>query len=412
MAVDDLSLPNTFIHRVLSERATRLLRRFSKEQLLELVRVWVNNANEAPPILSEEKEATIYGELNLDEDDDLSFEQILQSIKNRFLLDGEGVPASNHSKGNIIREITLDYWSKGFNLFQVAEIESKHILEFQNKHSWTYSTFYKQSGETFVPIIEPESFLRAFQTALYPMVLGHTYITRHSELSLTIVRLQIFNPKPRPSSPLVPLRALYLAFPASSPHLLHSSASGQDLSLKAVFHALKTVLSNPLSQVTLKKSSDIPSKNLKSFATLKGISRHAASLGAWAVYAADKTDNSILSLKPHPSHPRLSKEEADITTRRTQMANLRFFGETNNDKSKKLPVEIPAFEVKLKEIHEDGNFTPSLNIRLEGDSVFDGMYKLATDGIADPEAIPDWLTGEETTQAGVVQDNGQFTINT
>lgn len=226
MAIDDLSLPNTFIHKGLSDRAVRQLRKFSKPQLLELVKLWLANSRNAPPILSEEQSMAIDG-------DESFTEQRLNIVRNRF----ENADILNAPKSTILREITMEYWSKGLNLFQVAEVESKYILEFQNRHSWTHSTFLLGSGEEFIPSIEPESFLTAFQTALYPMILGHTYITRHTELSLTILRLQIFNPKPRPSSPLLPLRPIYLAFPTSSPHVLHSA--GEDLIMRGVFHAFK-----------------------------------------------------------------------------------------------------------------------------------------------------------------------------
>lgn len=391
MAVDDLSLPNTFIHKGLSDRAIRQLRKFSKSQLLELVKLWLNNAKNAPPILSEEQAMAI-------DDDESIAEQSLQIVQNRF----ERADILNAPKSTILREITLEFWSKGLNLFQVAEIESKYILEFQNRHSWTYSTFHLDSGEEHVPSIEPESFLTAFQTALYPMILGHTYITRHTGLSLTILRLQIFNPKPRPSSPLLPLRPIYLAFPTSSPHLLHSA--GEDFIMRAVFHALQTILSSPTSIVTLNQSQDIPSKSLQAFAALKGISRHAASLGAWAVYAADMVDSSVLSLENHPKQLAISGDE---TTKRVQLANLRFHGDTSKNENKRQPVQIQTFEVHMKEPHEDGNFTPSLMVRLEGDDVFHGMYKLVKDGIADAETLPDWLTGEELHQSGKVE-NGRF----
>lgn len=391
MAIDDLSLPNTFIHKGLSDRAVRQLRKFSKPQLLELVKLWLANSRNAPPILSEEQSMAIDG-------DESFTEQRLNIVRNRF----ENADILNAPKSTILREITMEYWSKGLNLFQVAEVESKYILEFQNRHSWTHSTFLLGSGEEFIPSIEPESFLTAFQTALYPMILGHTYITRHTELSLTILRLQIFNPKPRPSSPLLPLRPIYLAFPTSSPHVLHSA--GEDLIMRGVFHALQTILSYPTSIVTLKQSQDVPSKSLQAFATLKGISRHAASLGAWGVYAADMVDSSVLSLENHPNQSAISSDEA---TKRIQLANLRFHGHTSKDGNKTQPVQIQTFEAHMKEPHEDGNFTPSLTIRLEGDDVFHGMYKLVKDGIADAETLPDWLTGEELHQSGKAE-NGRF----
>lgn len=318
------------------------------------------------------------------------------------------------AKRLLLKCLSTEMYPDGLNLLQVAQVQCKSLLESsRDTHNWTYSTLYS-AGVEFVPTIDPSSFIKSLNKALYPMVIGHMYTMTYDELSLVIVRIQIFEQKygNAESNPFSPLRPIYLAFPNSSPHVLHTW--GDDVYITSVFHTLAEVLSRPGRPVTYKKSTLLPTKDLTTFATLKGVSRHSSALGPWSVYAENLVDVSPLNMfqSTEKKQRRLSATD-DSIQKRIRLANTRFTGRPDGGPTKqqredgkefesRFPISMAEF--KITDPLDDTLTHPSITIRLEGKDVFAGLYELAVDHSDDIEKLPEYLTGEDGVTSGIVRN--------
>jgi central kinetochore subunit Mis15/CHL4 len=230
------------------------------------------------------------------------------------------------------------------------------------------------------------------------------YVTQHKELSLVVMRIQIFEPKSQSVAMgnLTELRPFFVAFPMSSPHILHGAT--ETVYSSSVLSSIASVVSKPGKPVSLKISTEMPSRSLTAFSVLKGVSRHASSLGAWSIYAEGVVDSSPLN--PYPQLPQKhDPEHLEPETKRRRIANLLFTGRPDDppDDQYKSRVQLPMVEFKLQEKYDD-DFRPSITIRLEGDDVFAGVYKLAVKGSIDVQRLPSWLTGEDGLTSAVIQE--------
>lgn len=371
------TLANTYIDEKLSTRTLSLLRLLNSNHIYDLVSQWAK---------------TDFPDSELAEQ--------LRVIKK--------------AKRLLLKCLSTEMYPDGLNLLQVAQVQCKSLLESsRDNHNWTFSTLYC-GGVEFIPTIDPSSFIKSLNKALYPMVIGHIYTTTHVELSVVVVRIQIFEQKygSTESHPFSPLKPIYLAFPNSSPHVLHTW--GDDVYITAVFHTLAEILSKPGKPVTYKKSDSLPTKDLATFATLKGISRHSSASGPWSIYADNLVDASPLRMfqATNKKQRRLSATD-DVTEKRIRLANTRFTGradggpnkqqrENGKEYTSRLPISMAEF--KITEPFDEDLTHPSITIRLEGKDVFAGVYQLAVDHSSDIENLPEYLTGEDGVTSGIVRN--------
>ncbi|CAN6657120.1 hypothetical protein TRVA0_029S01354 [Trichomonascus vanleenenianus] len=417
MPIEDLILPHTFIHADLSAHGTSQLKKFSIQEIFTFAISWLNEPSICP-YYSDAKGEDLAKKLG----------QIVDSKQSR------------------IQFLVNSIWSRGLNLYQVADIDTQLISREKVLTTWTHFTFHLGSGELFVPVLEPAMLVKGLERAMYPMILGHIFVTSTSDMGMIFIRFQTFNPRPKKSGPLVPHRPLYIALPASSPHVFMSS--NDPSLLRSARLALRTVVTTPGRPVVLSTNSEIPFRSLNSFAVLKGASRHASALGKWADYAKGRYDASPLAAShtavneqkatneppkvAAPSSVPLSQNpdflkaisvsgnklmdtlNSDATpspSERQRIANIKFYGHASlNPGDAETHIPVSVFQAKINEPVENSSRAPLVTIEFEGSDVFGGLHELAVNeaNIVDVNRIPSWLTGENSnTTSGKVR-NGNF----
>lgn len=269
-------------------------------------------------------------------------------------------------------------------------------------------------------------------------------MTRYEPLQLSFVRIQIFEAKSvsslLASSTIDRYNAappIYLAFPDSSPFIIHAYLPSTNIYFKAVFQALSLTFSKVGGQsLEIRPSKEVPIKSLEAFAILKGANRAAQSQAAWGIYARGEADSQSNPLEPYSlCTKRQSEQELEhhVRQKRAQkrrlsdesllkMINLRFHGniEHSGDKEDNMVegnVQMSTAEFAIESEYQ-GNirsgsgsgtntFTPKLALRLQGTDVFGGIKDLALARVVDICNMPGWLTGENGSSSGTVI-NGRF----
>lgn len=416
--MNDLTLNHSSIHPDISQKAQKLIKKLTQEQLSRLIHSWLfDHVNVAPPAIDEDEEDEDEDE---EEDEDDSYTNKLSKhvsqLRNNFAL------IKAHPKSRLLHELST-IWSNGFTMFQVAQMETMYILESSSGSgfSWIYSTIFDNNNNLpFIPAIGPQEFLKELQVTLNPLVVGHTYVTVHSTLSLVAVRIQIFNPKSTTTtttttnnntancSKLHPVRPIYLALPSGSPHIIHSNCD--PFYTNAISTTLSRVLSTPEKPVYITQSPEIPTNSLHTLTFLRSSTRQANSLGAWSIYAASQVDPSPLAHEPlkqkrYINNNASNHSDSIETVKKKKTINKKFTGDETKENKENIENKMSIFEVKLRE--PCGATETCVSLRFEGEDVFAGIHSLAVKGIVDADDVPLWLTGEEPSTSGIVK-NGKF----
>lgn len=173
---------------------------------------------------------------------------------------------------------------------------------------------------------------------------------------------------------IIPHKPFYILLPISSPHIIHTPSTNDDVSTKLIIQTLESTLSyshlnkdlkdngleknRPKSKqissivsqdrVKIFKDADVstPIRNLNSIFILKGISRFGSSIGPWAPYADGIVDMGIFEneLKHIAIQPEkfidltddIGTDNNSALKERKIVAALKFKGSVSKVKSKKL----------------------------------------------------------------------------
>lgn len=218
---------------------------------------------------------------------------------------------------------------------------------------------------------------------------------------------------------------IYLAFPESSPYIIHSHLSATNPYLKGIFQTIIKLLFRPGRPVEIKHSESIPTKSICSLSVLKGAYRKANVQGPWKIYSNGEADSYNSPLEPESTQKSLKrKQEFDFedelkTCKRPlpepilkKLTNLRFHGDIESSNSVDNQVQISYNSFMLKVPYKDSQgskkFVPSINIELQGTDIFGGVKELALKRAIDIEKMPSWLTGENGVDSGTITADGQF----
>lgn len=388
--VNSLLVESRYIHPKLSGKVFNLLeKRFYAKHLRDILIEWISN-----PVTWPESWC-------MDDLDEKDRSKVIQKFS-------KSLPTSKPELLQQIKELYPD----GLSVLQVAQADTKAVIQKIKSLTWTYSTF-TSNKEEFVPSIDPPLFLEAFQDAIHPIFIGHAYATAVEDISCTVLRLQPFERVASGNTTMVALSPIMLVFPVSSPHFLHHNRD--DLYQTAIFLALSNCLSSPGRKVLIKRSNCIPSKNLHTLSVLKGVSRHASALGAWSLYADGVVNQSPLDMLNYKDESNngidknLQMCDDPVVAKRQRTANIKFtgrneyFGPPEEYKSR-FPMTVSEFKMK-EPCKRISGLTTNFTMRLEGNDIFAGMYSMAVKGITDPDRIPAWLTGEESNSS-VIVNNG------
>lgn len=435
-------LPNTYVPVHTSKVLAAVLERLSKTSLVALVLLWPTLKNTQPVrpknVVSNQADFA---------------RQVREAAK--------AMKARKCTKAKVVHAILHDYWPHGLNLLQLAQVDCQLIVDNPNAYVWVLSTVKDAWGHEVPMALDPAHFLDRLATQLSRLFMTYIYVCTHPEFPLVLVRIQVFDLSPRSArssnSALLAQphisshKPYFLAVPMNSPHLIHTP--GGDLVSQTVLQVVESSLARGPSQVLQLETSphQKPVRSLHSMHVLKGSSRFAHSLGAWAPYADGAAD--ISPLARHENHAAVVGTTSPAILSETEeqgvhkLANLRFKGtvsgnltserlfdhpkpakrrrvgaehenaepqRVNNPYASLSPISVAEFE--LQEPLEGADSTVShVKIKFIGTDVFAGMHELAvnhesaTNSFIDLETLPGWLTGEEGQSCGVVK-NGAFSV--
>lgn len=429
-------LPNTYVPVLSKDVLTAVLNRLQKLSLIALMLLWPRLKNTQPQL---DKENALNSQVE--------FNRMARNDA-KEMKEGE----KKWIKSKIIDKILFEYWSRGLNLLQLAQVDCQLIVDNSNAFLWNLSTVKNVNNEEIPLCLDPSVFLNALAAELSKLFMSYIYVCKHPNMPLVLVRIQVFDLIPNVKRGRGRSRTLhphitshkpyFLAFPSNSPHLIHSP--GADL----VSQVILTVVENCLSQNRRNQHRLITPTNqkavrsLESMHILKGCSRFGNSLGAWTPYADGEVDCSPLaSASKQLDHKAKQVSVGSVEEKFRKLANVRFKGSaggnivskrlyddirplkkakltngqsesTDNEFSSIAPVRFAQYE--LKEKVKENDEEPSLvNMKLIGTDVFAGLHELASNAfdeansVVDPRTIPGWLTGEEGINCGQVR-NGRF----
>ncbi|GME69995.1 unnamed protein product [[Candida] boidinii] len=472
-------LSNSYIPPISKKTIARELGKLETETLFKLVWLWFQWPITQPKVTREAAKRGVTSEQLKEE-----ARKVLIDLRESY----------KSPKRPLIDRILVDFWPGGLNALQLAQIDAQCLIDRPKNYNWisstakivTTSSFNNhQSGsdsttneihDDFIFSLDSQQFLDTLIENLASLYLTHIYVSRHPRLPLVLVRLQVYelvhlnkykkHGSINPSVPdIISRRPYFLAIPLSSPNIIHTDCSKNDLVAEIILQAVEMTLSSTLGQIKLIRNDEPAAQMLESMHILKGVSRFGASLGSWAPYADGTVDISPVSnvlnhlaLKPHKLV--VSEDFSDIadeTERRKVISSLRFKGTAKNFKSDKFFITLPSIKRqklgtqgtnesnKEKSKNEPGDedeadkniyasiapiqyteYTlendikgnvsnsrnsqddlPSIRMRFMGNDVFGGLHELSVEGSINPETVPSWLTGEEGPSTGVIQ-NGNF----
>lgn len=431
-------LPNTYVPVLSKKILASVISRLPKSSVVALLLLWPQLKNTQP---------------QLPKDAIISQKEYSRQIRQ----EAKHMKHQKSTKSQIIDKILYDFWAGGLNLLQLAQIDCQLIVDNPNAYFWVLSSV-KDAWDKETPIsLDPPSFLKKMAQHLSDIFMCYIYVCTHPEMPLVIIRIQVFDLLPGNLTGRIRNRAerphitshkpYFLAIPMNSPHIIHSP--GNDVVSEVVLQVVESSLPcDSRNFLRLERSkSQKAVRSLESMHILKGSSRFANCMGAWAPYADGVADISPLAkLDEHAvvKGP-LALQECDTEEhRREKLANIRFKGSSSGqlvsdrlyDQAKPLkqkkrhnddiddrrsriksdnkyrsiaPIRYAEFEIQEPLGDEDDDLSHVV-VKLVGNDVFAGLHELSVQNkadVVDPETLPGWLTGEEGLSCGVVK-NGQF----
>lgn len=405
-------LPNSYVPPLRSGYLVSELARLKSNSLFDLVDLWLAMRITQPKPTRSQL------------DQGITAEKLVEDIKGQVdALRQSGVRV----KGKLIDRIIVDFYPDGLNALQLAQVDIQLMMDKPNNYRWVSSTAKVLGGnqiDDFILSLDSKTFLDHLVASLASLYLTHIYISKHPQLPLILVRIQMYEfihlkkSRKRTASDIadstapdvISRRPYYLAIPTSSPHLIHSLSNDDDLTAKLILQAVEETLSTSYRPVRLVRSHEKPLKGIESMHILKGVSRFGDSLGSWAAYADNVVD--VNPLGADSDHILLNPTRTgEVANRQQAIAALRFKGSIARGKeslyegSKKARTDASIVPIQTAEYCIQtpvDDHTPSIRLRLFGHDIFAGMQQLAVDGTVDATKVPGWLTGEEGLATGTV----------
>lgn len=436
-------LPNTYVPVLSKKILAAVLNRLPKLSIVALVLLWPKLKNTQPHLPQENAMVSV--------------KEYCRQIRD----DSRDMKSSKWKKSLIVDKILYEYWSEGLNLLQLAHIDCQLIVDNPNAYFWVLSVVKDAWGHEVPLALDPATFLYQLARHLAEIFMCYIYVCTHPDMPLVIIRVQVFDLLPglqarsRVERPhITSHKPFFLAIPMNSPNVIHTP--GNDLVADTVLLVVETSLpQNPRNVLRLERSNSQKAvRSLESMHILKGSSRFANCMGAWAPYADGVADVSPLaSSDAHLANLEGSglKKSDSGEQNVEKLANIRFKGTASGkivserlyDHNKPLkarkrhnedpedgrrvrlrdrneyrsiaPIRYAEFE--LQEQYDDGDDEPShVVVKLVGTDVFAGLHELAVtnqgteSAVVDPSKLPGWLTGEEGLSCGIVKD-GKFSAN-
>ncbi|ODV80883.1 putative cell segregation machinery component [Suhomyces tanzawaensis NRRL Y-17324] len=442
-------LPNKYIP-VLSPKVLRnVISRLPKSSLLELMYVWPKLVNTQPHL---DKENSRHSQATYSSKVSQEAKELKRNLK---------VP-----KRKIVEKILFEYWSKGLNLLQLAQVDCQLIIDRPNSYYWIKSTVRDSNDKEVCLLLAPQMFLERLAAELSALYLTYIYVCRHPRFPLILVRVQVFDLQPinstlNSSRPhIASHKPYFVAIPLNSPHLIHSP--GDDMVTNIVLQTVEYCLPQSANNLVRLETNphQKPLRSLESMHIFNGNSRFGNSMGAWTPYADGTVDllpfgelEKHTSLNPKQTSSVPSDDDPSKSMLK-KIANLRFKGSQDgvlkssrlyddNKPIRKLTIKSIAHDSESEaesgnedefESNEYSSFAPvqhtefiirekvkiehencsNIKIAFSGLDVFAGLHELSVTTAEENKMvlnalkIPNYLTGEEGSSNGVIH-NGEFT---
>lgn len=366
--------------------------------------------------------------------------------------------------------ILLEYWPRGLYLYQLAQIDCYLLVHRPALFYWISSSVTNAKDERQVVHLQLEKFVASLTEDLQKFYMCNVHTFEHPTLPLIVLRIQLFDYsnkfRPNPSSlhpasgayvrsdasierQLISRSPYYVAFPSNSTNIIHSP--NEDSYSNLIMQSVQKVLSDR-EPLLLSLNQSNPVRSLETMQILRGASRYSKSLGPWSCYASTSFEVSPLGqLERHQavtgkrvinSDDSLCDESIpEIKRLRLEKTMLRFKGTKKGIKARKayelkrfsdrihnpdkksedqygerqaavseyaslVPVEKADFT--LKNQISDSQDRIVIKFKFRGNDVFGGLHELCDKQLIDIDRVPGWLTGENGTDSGTVED-GEFT---
>lgn len=379
----------------------KALMKVSHDTLYSLAQLWLASKDCLPLVAIDSQDDYLFELDNLTEDEDEDEDEGVDEVEEGVIVARGGpryykIMTEAHkeltelktSRKAFVQFVGQKYWNAGLNLLQFAQIDIwGDVFEHPDLLMWSYSTVKDSRGKDKVPDLDISNIATRVSQAIYPLFQCHVHAMRHPELPLVVVRV-----KPYDTVEDGRMKPLYLVFPYHSPHVIHLSID--DVYSQAVIHSVTQSVTTVADPILLVRSKAIPTRSFNSLVNTLSDSRMAASLGSWSVFASGDVDQSPLAM--------VKKRPIKVANTKANRVAARFTSGKIQD-----PLEYrsacPQSVVEFRISKNDRNMT----LRLEGTDVYAGIYRMTMRGDVVDKKMPNWLTGEEASTSGRVQE-GQY----
>lgn len=123
------NLTDSTIFQAYSDKYGRTLQRLHRDAIIDLAILWLDDPRTEPHLEwseydfydEEEEENSIPGEERLDQDENVKKAKGIRILKEEYL----NLIPSTTSKKEVLQRILQDHWSKGLNMLQISQIDTK-----------------------------------------------------------------------------------------------------------------------------------------------------------------------------------------------------------------------------------------------------------------------------------------------
>jgi central kinetochore subunit Mis15/CHL4 len=196
----------------------------------------------------------------------------------------------------------------------------------------------------------------------------------------------------------------WLAFPAGADHIFTTlGLTKADGLYDCVVSAIETALSRAGCRFELKPGRFV-AKTLESMMTHRGAGAASGGMAAgWSIYVDGFENNPLALPKEVAAESEGEGEEAALKKRRKLVAAR--FGKTAVGDG----AALESAHFVLQEKFRDEEWTPKIELRLEGNHVFAGVREMAEKGEGiDVEKLPGWMVGNEGVSSGFIRQGKVF----
>lgn len=328
--------------------------------------------------------------------------------------------------------IVAKYWSKGLNMFQLAEVDTLVLFQHPKSYVWNCHFIYENESDLHSTLIMPDDFSENLRSLL--SVQGqknHIYCKRHPTLPLNVFRIQLYDIS-RNDQHVSQRAPFYIATTiAKSPVIFHTNYGQYDIYAKLIMQLTKETLlmsekagllhpqtissGRSATYLVLKDEGPVPTKNLENIAKLAGVDGTGDTMAAWSGYSKDTADTTPLTdgRKHRSATGRKSLSNAADKSNLQKKSMLRFKGKElagAPEYDSEIPVEKATFSVIDEHKGRLSTNQIEFKIALNGKDVYGGLHELCDQGMLDVEHLPGWICGEHGNKSGTIKF-GQFTDN-